>query len=61
MITRIFRILIHPQYIAEFEKAYKEVYIPLVMSQKGFISLSTGKPIENINLEYVMVTNWKNM
>jgi len=61
MITRILRVIVNENYVTEFEKAYKEVSIPLVISQKGFVSLSTGKPIIKNNLEYVMISNWTDL
>ena len=61
MITRIFRVKVYEEYVTDFEKAYKEVSIPLVKSQKGFESLTTGKPIIKENLEYVMISHWKDL
>ncbi len=61
MITRIFRVKVHKNCADEFEKAYKEVSIPLVKSQKGFESLSTGKPLTDKSLEYVMISYWKDL
>lgn len=61
MITRIFRVQIHKEYVADFEKAYEEVSIPLVKSQKGFVSLSTGSPMTKENLEYVMISHWESL
>ncbi len=54
MITRIFRVKVHKNYVTEFEKTYKEISIPLVESQEGFVPLSTGKPVVENNLEYVI-------
>ncbi|MCF6322828.1 MAG: antibiotic biosynthesis monooxygenase [Gammaproteobacteria bacterium] len=59
--ARIFRVKVHKNYVTEFEKAYKEFSIPLVKSQEGFVSLSTGKLVIENNLEYVMISNWKNL
>ena len=61
MITRIFRVKVYENCVAEFEQAYKEVSITLVKSQKGFESLSTGKPLTDKNLEYVMISHWKDL
>ena len=61
MIIRVFRVLIHPQHKLDFEKAYNEISVPLVKSQKGLISVETGYPITGKSLEYVMVSNWESI
>jgi len=61
MIMRIFRIDVHREYISEFEMDYKKISIPLVKSQKGIISVKTGKPISKENTEYIMITCWENL
>ncbi len=61
MITRIFRVKIHKDYRTTFEKAYQEISIPLVKSQRGLVSVSVGEPISKESLEYVMITQWQDL
>lgn len=60
MITRIFRVQVHKEHMLEFESDYKNISIPLVKSQEGFISVETGKPLNEKN-EYLMISHWKDI
>lgn len=60
MITRVFRVKVNKEFIDDFENDYENISIPLVKSQKGFVSVETGKPI-NDNAEYLMISHWDNL
>jgi len=61
MITRVFRVQIHKECIAEFENDYKNVSVPLVKSQKGLVSVETGRPLDNHSNEYIMISHWSDI
>ena len=60
MITRLFRVQVYKDHLAEFENDYINISVPLVKAQKGFISVETGRPINNNN-EYLMISHWKDI
>ncbi len=59
MITRIFRVRINPELRDEFEAKFQDISIRAVQAQKGFISVSIGKPTEWAPDEYVMISIWR--
>ncbi|MCG8434931.1 MAG: antibiotic biosynthesis monooxygenase, partial [Gammaproteobacteria bacterium] len=59
MIIRVFRVKVFAGMEAEFEEKFREVSLPLVKSQDGFISLYAGKPVKFDPQEYVLVTTWE--
>jgi heme-degrading monooxygenase HmoA len=60
MVIRIFRVEINPELREEFESKFTSVSIDSVKHQKGFISVSIGKPTKWSPNEYVMVSKWDN-
>lgn len=59
MITRIFRVAIHPELREEFEAKFAEISVKAVKDCAGHISVSIGKPTKWSLNEYVMISEWK--
>ena len=59
MITRVFRVCIHPALRAEFEQSFTSTSIKAVTGQPGFVSVSIGKPTRWAPDEYIMISQWK--
>ncbi len=60
MIARIFRVRINEGLKEDFEKDFIQISIPLVKAQKGLVSFSAGKVIDQDKDEYVLITTWEN-
>jgi heme-degrading monooxygenase HmoA len=60
MIVRIFKVRIHKGCREDFEKDFGLISLPLVKAQKGLVSLSFGKVIDQDKDEYVLITTWEN-
>lgn len=60
MITRIFRVVIHPEFREEFEAKFAEISVKAVEDCAGNISVSIGKPVDDSPDEYVMISEWEN-
>lgn len=60
MITRIFRVQIHPEKRTEFEPKFADISIKAIEIQKGFLSVEIGKPSKWNPDEYVMISQWDN-
>lgn len=58
MITRIFRVEINQEFVADFVNDFKNISVPLVESQKGLVSVETGSSIDSKNNEYIMISHW---
>jgi heme-degrading monooxygenase HmoA len=58
MITRIFRVRIHPTLRPEFERKFLEVSVPYVETKEGYISHIVGHPTKWKPDEYMLLTNW---
>lgn len=58
MITRIFRVRIVPAFRAEFERAFREVSVPLVEGKEGYLSHVVGYPTKWKPDDYLLLTNW---
>ncbi|TQV87922.1 antibiotic biosynthesis monooxygenase family protein [Aliikangiella coralliicola] len=61
MITRVFRIQVHKEYVNEFEHDYKNISVPLVKSQRGLLSVETGKTLSEGIDEYIMISRWQDI
>ena len=59
MITRIFRVVIHPEFREEFEAKFAEISVKAVEECTGHISVSIGKPTKWSPDEYVMISEWE--
>ncbi len=59
-ITRLFRVVIHPEFRTDFEDNFASLSVKTVTGADGFISVSIHKPTEWTPDEYVMITEWKN-
>jgi heme-degrading monooxygenase HmoA len=59
MITRIFRVRVPLALHAEFEQKFLSVSVPFVESEKGFVSVTVGRPTRWTPEEYVMVSVWR--
>ncbi len=59
MIVRMFKVQINDGLREEFEKDFDQLSLPLVKAQKGLLSLSFGKIIEQNKDEYVLITTWE--
>lgn len=59
MIVRIFKVRIHSKLKEDFENDFDQISLPLVKAQKGLVSLSFGKVIDQDNDEYVLITTWE--
>jgi len=60
MIVRIFKVRVHKELKQDFEKDFDLISLPLVKAQKGLVSLSFGKVIDQDIDEYVLITTWEN-
>ena len=58
MIFRIFRVEINSELREAFESKFTTVSVDSVKNQKGFMSVSIGKPTKWSPNEYVMVSKW---
>ena len=61
MITRIFRVIIHPELRKEFEAKFAEISVKAVENSTGNVSVSIGKPIDSSPDEYVMISKWESL
>jgi heme-degrading monooxygenase HmoA len=61
MIIRVFRARVQPGMGATHERMVRDLSIPLVESQQGFITCYTGRPVGSNSDEYVMVSLWKDI
>ncbi|GMT48432.1 MAG: hypothetical protein IEMM0007_1998 [bacterium] len=59
MIVRIFRVRIHKEFKQDFEEDFDLISLPLVKAQKGLVSLSFGKVINQDKDEYILITTWE--
>ena len=59
MIVRVFRVKINDGFGEEFEKAFDQISLPLIRAQKGLVSFSFGKVIDNEKDEYSLITIWE--
>jgi heme oxygenase (mycobilin-producing) len=58
MIIRVFRAHIRPGHHAEFERKFREVSLPLVLSQPGVVAASIGRPVSSSPDEFVFLSTW---
>lgn len=59
MLIRIFRVTIYPELREEFEQKFATTSISAVQTQKGFLSVSIGKPTKWAPDDYVMISHWE--
>ena len=59
MITRIFRVVIHPELREEFEARFAEISVKAVEDCAGHISVTIAKPTKWSPDEYVMISKWE--
>lgn len=59
MITRFFRVEIHPEYREEFEAKFRSLSVGAVESQPGCVSLEIGFPVSATPNEYSMISIWE--
>jgi heme-degrading monooxygenase HmoA len=58
MIIRIFKVTIHPQFRAEFERDFRSISVETVKSHQGLISCHIGGPTKWNPDDYAMITVW---
>jgi heme oxygenase (mycobilin-producing) len=58
MIIRVFRAQIRSGHHAEFERKFREVSLPLVLSQPGVVAASIGRPVSSSPDEFVFLSTW---
>ncbi len=58
MITRIFRVRIHPGMRDEFERKFLEISVPYVETKRGYVSHVVGYPTKWKPDDYMLLTNW---
>ncbi|MBJ7537914.1 antibiotic biosynthesis monooxygenase family protein [Marinomonas transparens] len=59
MITRFFRVEIHPEYREEFEVKFRSLSVGALEAQDGCVSIEIGFPVESNPNEYAMVSKWQ--
>lgn len=61
MITRIFRVEIHPELRDEFEAKFRSLSVGAVDSQPGCLSVVIGFPVSATPNEYSMISIWESL
>ncbi|MFM8444491.1 MAG: antibiotic biosynthesis monooxygenase family protein [Methylococcus sp.] len=60
VITRIFRVRIHPELRQEFEQKFSSVSVAAVEQAAGLLAVSILKPAKWAPDDYAMISQWEN-
>jgi quinol monooxygenase YgiN len=58
MIIRVFRAVVRPGLAAAFEARTREFSLPTVRTHPGLIAFYPGRPVDEANRTFVMITIW---